>query len=978
MSLQVEDFDRFFFDVHGVEPFPWQRDLLRTVAESGQWPRTLDLPTGSGKTSAIDIAVFHLALEAQNQHKRGAAVRIAFVVDRRLVVDDAYARAQRIEQLLKNPKTEVINRVADQLKVLAGDGPPLVARRLRGGAPREDDWARTPVQPTVLCSTVDQVGSRLLFRGYGISESMRPVHAGLLGSDCLVLLDEAHLAEPFQQTLDWVQRYHDTQWREQEPTAPWNVALLTATPGQRSAEFSLTEEDRSHPVLTARLQASKPALLVERSSGRDSEEPEDGGAGVPARVQALVDHARAAIRHCRAAEQAEMTPAIGIIVNRVRRARQVFSLLKRELAAEIERGELDEPLLLIGPVRPADRRDQVTRLDAIERGLIIVATQCLEAGVDIDLDALITEAAPLDALRQRFGRLNRGGRPIRPYAAILAEAGELSTKYVDPVYETAIRHAWNYLVEGARLEGEEGVIDFGSDAFASLTEMNPIPSDALAPKPDAPVLLPAHVDLFSQTSPAPANDPDVALFLHGPDRQPDAVRVVWRADIEEAAPGYDPGTTLLLTHVPPRPDEAIELPVWEVQRWLRGDRSNRNVLADVPVATPDVDETPRESGKTAFRWRGPDNAGSSWVSAGDLRPGDLIIVPCTHGGADGYGWDPAVSGVVRDVADEAAQAYDGRRFAVRVTAGLIAQAAQEEGEADGEAVARVVERVAAALAEAASSHTRGLVERLEGMALPALIHDRLARLKDAREGRVELYTVNRRAGAASQGIVIVAALGLKQETDAGSGANVTEDDLSGSLAGYALPLSRHESEVEHLAATYAQSSGMSANLQADIALAARLHDRGKADQRFQAWLWHGDVIGPDPDSPDDILAKSFRPLPANAREASGLPGRWRHEAASVRCAVLEGSLDGASDPDLVLWLIGTHHGHGRPLYPHSDPTEHGVVGPQSLAFDWRGLDWATLFEQLKARYGTWELARMECLVRLADHRASELAGLEEA
>lgn len=92
----------------------------------------------------------------------------------------------------------------------------------------------------------------------------------------------------------------------------------------------------------------------------------------------------------------------------------------------------------------------------------------------------------------------------------------------------------------------------------------------------------------------------------------------------------------------------------------------------------------------------------------------------------------------------------------------------------------------------------------------------------------------------------------------------------------------------------------------------------------------------------------------------------------MRLARDDARLMEASDPDLVLWLIGTHHGCGRPLFPHEDPTDTlPYVGPQSLAFDWNGLDWPSLFARLKARYGVWELARLEAILRLADHRASE-------
>jgi CRISPR-associated endonuclease/helicase Cas3 len=174
MSLTAEDFTAFFQAIHGSPPFPWQQCLAEQVVAGG-WPEALDIPTGCGKTAAIDVAVFSLALQARAPiDRRQAPVRIAFVVDRRLVVDDAFARARRIAEALKLAGGDrIVARVAAELHHLAEENaPPLAVARLRGGLPREPDWARTPTQPTVLVSTVDQVGSRLLFRGYGISRSM--------------------------------------------------------------------------------------------------------------------------------------------------------------------------------------------------------------------------------------------------------------------------------------------------------------------------------------------------------------------------------------------------------------------------------------------------------------------------------------------------------------------------------------------------------------------------------------------------------------------------------------------------------------------------------------------------------------------------------------------------------------------------------------------------------------------------------------
>src|SRR5258708_39700160 len=86
-ALKPEEFSAFFNAVHGYEPFPWQARLAKLVVETGRWPKLLDLPTAAGKTATIDIAVFHLAYEAERKTLRQAPLRILFVVDRRIVVD---------------------------------------------------------------------------------------------------------------------------------------------------------------------------------------------------------------------------------------------------------------------------------------------------------------------------------------------------------------------------------------------------------------------------------------------------------------------------------------------------------------------------------------------------------------------------------------------------------------------------------------------------------------------------------------------------------------------------------------------------------------------------------------------------------------------------------------------------------------------------------------------------------------------------
>ncbi len=967
------DFAIFFQAIHGHPPFPWQQSLVDRLDREDRWPDVLDLPTGAGKTAALDAAVFHLALRADTP--AAAALRIVLVVDRRLVVDDAYERARTIGRVLTDPsdtampERTVVEEVARRLQLLSGPGaPPLVAARLRGGAPLEQEWARTPTQPTLLCSTVDQVGSRLLFRGYGVSDRMKPVHAGLLGEDSLILLDEAHLSEPFRKTLGDV---HEIG------RAGIKTVVLTATPGVPGKRpFALGTRDRADPVLKARLHATKRARLMK-----------------PIRNDPAEAFARAACEMADGLRRAGVScPAVGVVVNRVALAREVFQKL-----SEREKHGF-ECLLMIGRSRSVTR-DQIAeklapfRTGAVGRAdaepMMLVATQCVEVGVDLDLDGLVTQAASFDALRQRFGRLNRAGRPITAEGAILVTSESLAKKTDDPVYGDRIRKTWDALNAMAK----DNVVDFGVEALdRQLKEADVDLAELAAPRAQAPTLMPAYLDLWSQTSPPPVSDPEVGLFLHGTERSPAEVSLVWRSDITDADMGE--GSDVLkaiLELVPPRAAEMIDVPIWSAAAWLRGERdAGLANVADVPERPepPEVEAT--RPGRRAFRWAGSQDPRTALVSHAELRPGDVLVVPADYGGCDGFGWAPASTHHVADVGDVAAWPFRGRRFAVRVARDVVAP----DADASWRSIAAVL---------AANDGTALLDELLDALPkhLGASPEDQpsdngavrdvsreLERLRNAavsksvKGSRIESHFPYAQHDA---GVILVAAHGLRDDAARDQSA-ATEDDTLSHTSSRPVALQCHTDSVVAHAESFARTLRLPSKTAADVSLAAFLHDAGKSDLRFQTMLAGGDWWS-RPDGPP--LAKSGRTSSPGASARSGLPRGWRHEALSVRVALAHPRFAQARDPELVLWLIGTHHGLGRPFFGFADPQEdeagNGLLGclgvdswrlgsghgPWSLAFDYNGLDWTAVFHELKQRYGIWGLARLEAILRLADHRASE-------
>ena len=771
-------------------------------------------------------------------------------------------------------------KVAHTLCGLAGSAYPLIAGRLRGGTPREDDWARTPVQPTILCSTVDQVGSQLLFRGYGVSDAMKPIHAGLIGSDCLILLDEAHLSEPFRQTLVALKSLRSPD------QAPFGFAILTATPTVKAEQpFALSDADREHPTLSRRLDAKKEAHLVE-ISGKHGEDTESQ------RAEAIAREATSVLARLQASGIAQ--PAVGVVVNRVARARAVFERLRTELKASAT------VILLIGPARAVDRDEVAKELAPIRTShpepprqlretLIVVATQTIEAGVDIDLDGLVTEAAALDALRQRFGRLNRAGRSIVPEAVVVAHKEDLGAK-ADPVYEDRIKKTWEAL---KGLASRAGAIDFGVQVLGDRIGENA--AELAAPVKDAPILMPAYADLWSQTSPIPNADAEVALFLHGPDRSPAAVQIVWRADVYEQddlrpAMGNEGERARLIELfklVPPRAAEAIEVPLWALRAWFKQAGVKQADFSDT-VERGREEEHERRAGRCAFRWAGEDSDHTGVVYGSALRNGDLIVVPADYGGSDQWGWHPHASDRVTDVAEKAAWPYHARRFAVRVTPELIAQEIRQQrgGEDDSNANADGLDDLAAMLGQTLGDHgeerSEILLDAVLALKLPLELKTKLEMLRAQGRRRGPLERKFAYGGEPARGVIFIAPRGLKPNGDAMalSATPSTETEELGAASDRALDLASHCKDVHAWAAAFARDAGLPPPVAGDVGLAGLLHDLGKADPRYQAYYAGGTPYGPDAER---ALAKSGQVrLPPGAWERAGLPPHWRHEALSVR------------------------------------------------------------------------------------------------
>ena len=405
----------FFIDQYkalrpGYTPMKWMRRMfLRLIG--GQPGSLVDLPTGAGKTDLIVIWLIALAWYA---HHRGTTNpvprRLVWVVNRRVLVQQVFDLAENLDKALKahsGPAAEL----AGHLRSLCKQGSKAVFNvvQLRGQRLDDREWSLNPTMPQLIIGTVDQIGSRLLFQGYGHGKWSRPMHASLFGVDAWVCVDEAHLVPAFAVTLRQIREIvcRPLDVSVPEPVAhffgqlPFWITELSATPGlplpKHGEAFRLEVEDETDDVIANRLLAKKTRRVVWKSQPEKKHLARDMAAEA---LQIAKDHPNSAIAvFCRTVQDAEA------------------------IAKKLEAEHKGRVLLVTGRIRgyERDRLEQNKLFQRFHQGHLeapaadmpltfLVGTAAAEVGLDADASAIVCDFANLLTLIQRLGRLDRRGQ----------------------------------------------------------------------------------------------------------------------------------------------------------------------------------------------------------------------------------------------------------------------------------------------------------------------------------------------------------------------------------------------------------------------------------------------------------------------------------------------------------------------------------------------------------------------------------------
>lgn len=892
-SRFVQEFEA----ITGHPPLPWQEMLYqRFEGGAAEIPSCCEIPTGLGKTSII--AIWLIAL---GHHPGHLPRRLVYVVNRRTVVDQTTDEVEKLRQnLLARP----------ELKQLRQNSKGLAISTLRGQFADNQEWSADPSRPAVVCGTVDMIGSRLLFNGYRIGFRSRPLHAGFLGQDVLLVHDEAHLEPAFQRLVEAIA---DEQQREKNrpescrhliPMPDLRVMALSATAREEKKEradsgaghiLMLTDKDLEHPVVRKRFHARKKLLLHPIESVDDSGRERKPAEIDKELIEKIVELAKSL---------QDSGGAVLVFVRKVEHVEKIMKKLPHDVTEQLTgtlRG-LERDNLVHVPLfqRFLAKADQNHNIDPPAGTVYLVCTSAGEVGVNISADHMVCDLSTFDSMVQRFGRVNR--------------FGERTDTEIHVVHQVTFgkkdrKGKWKKNELDHCLENTLGLLEQLEEDASPLAIEQLEASDCLRAFAPEPTILPVSDILFDNWScttihhvPMPGR-PSVEPYLHGvTEWDPPQTEVAWREEVSvicgDLLDQNQPAD--LLDSFPLKPHELLrdrsdrvfkeigkigkrcpDAPV-----WLISDDGSVKILTVGALAVKDMKD--RIKNRTVLL---PPEAGG-------LRDGMLVGKSAYHSDAE------------YDVADKGTDELNRQRR-LRIWGDT------EAG--DGMALIRVIDT------EPDKEDFESPENEEEGSAQTGV------------DRRFWYWYV------------------LPRNIDDVTPASIRPVTLAGHTESVVAAMERIFTGLH-----------LPENIKAALILAAQLHDLGKRRKLFQLSLGNP--------TPETWFAKSGKPedgprwfpwrISRYRHEFGSVLDALDQNQEFFR------ELEKLDDEmrDLVLHVIAAHHGRARPHFPEDE-----AFDPESWSTGREQEEAASImrrFALLQRRYGRWGLAYLESLLRAADWEAS--------
>lgn len=913
-------FDEIFTDLTGHKPFPWQQRIYDDFAR-GIIPKVCDIPTGLGKTSVIPIWLIALAGKDQGVY---LPRRLVYVVNRRTIVDQSTEIVNKICHTLQyaiSHENNLLYPMANKLRKMAtiknSEGNLLAVSTLRGELADNLQWRFDPLAPAVIIGTVDMIGSKLLFSGYGDTKRARPLNAGILGCDSLIVHDEAHLTPGFSNLLHSI-RYFQNAFRANTVSPFLKVLELSATSRQgNDKRFQINGDDRRHPVVQSRMNAHKRLHLHKVDK---KEKP------VKEKLAEL------AFRHN------ENNSRVVVFVQSPQEAIKIYKLLieklkkaseetwkkennsasiPKKVKEELQNHKESLVTVLTGEIRGRERdilldtqgmRPFTGKIDPAQC-VYLVSTSAGEVGMDLHADHMVSDLTTLESMIQRLGRVNRFGQ-TETQVDVVYEKGLLMEK------EGPLQKTLRLLEDRIK----EGNFDVSPAALLQIME-NSDSSKAFSPPPEMVDTTDILLDMWTQTS---LNDfsgrPEVAPWLHGIQENLPETWMAWRQE-----------TSLL---------SSGDLSNEEIAKWFQKCR-----LTSAETLRMSTFRLWKET--EAKRWTEHNKDEMAFIlfpdgKAEKVQIADLvkqssflnfatIIFPVQLGGLSPNGFfDGQIKKEVKDVCDEV----------------------------DDSLQRLVLERVGS------DYHFVPLAD-WQGMTIPEELEERNAdewhswtSLRDASR-KIETEYMKK----------MVFSLKFRRAKEWEDEDNLQECWLvllkekgAPEKKEIKIPtVEEHNLEVANIMNIMVKKLSLPEEIREALVVAAKPHDVGKTHHRWQTAAGF------------DFNHASFFAKPS----AGGINWRmldgYRHELGSVLQALDMKNIRTHPESDLILHLIATHHGWARPHFEDSAfPPEIDAATRQQV-----NLDIMLRYTRLQERFGYWQLAWLESLLRRADGMASAQQGTSE-